>query len=441
MSGIVGSKLNIRGSGRIAKLGTDGQVLTSAGAGTSAVYEDAAGGGLDWQSVVTASTLSATAGNAYPINTTSNACTVTLPGSASTGDQIQFADYARQWGSNAVTLNINSLKFQGASTNPVYSTSSLNIIITYIDATKGWIPTLADTALPIPLTQKAIFALGADAGSPIYTSITNLVTSAGVVGSDVSEVGGVTKRDSGGGLGYGGDKGIVFAGTTGSDTGVSNLISNAGVIASDTSAVGTAKQGVQGATYGNDKGIFAFGYASGSVSTKNLVTSEGVMGADIAGVGTARLNAAGCSYGSDLAIFAYGSEAPGYTAVSNLVDNQGVVATDTAGVGTARGYNAGARYGGNKGIYAYGYSPYTNVSNLVSTLGIIGTDVTGVGTAYGSLGAATYGGDKVIFAFGSDGTRTAKSNLVTNVGVVGTDVTGVGTARYGPSALGYSLLS
>jgi len=46
MSGIVGSKLNIRGSGRIAKLGTDGQVLTSAGAGVSAVYEDAAGGGL-----------------------------------------------------------------------------------------------------------------------------------------------------------------------------------------------------------------------------------------------------------------------------------------------------------------------------------------------------------------------------------------------------------
>ena len=45
MSGIVGSKLNIRGSGRVAKLGTDGQVLTSAGAGVSAVYEDAAGGG------------------------------------------------------------------------------------------------------------------------------------------------------------------------------------------------------------------------------------------------------------------------------------------------------------------------------------------------------------------------------------------------------------
>jgi hypothetical protein len=39
MSGIVGSKLNIRGSGRIAKLGTDGQVLTSSGAGKPANYE------------------------------------------------------------------------------------------------------------------------------------------------------------------------------------------------------------------------------------------------------------------------------------------------------------------------------------------------------------------------------------------------------------------
>jgi len=39
MSGIVGSKLNIRGSGRIAKLGTDGQVLTSSGPGKPANYE------------------------------------------------------------------------------------------------------------------------------------------------------------------------------------------------------------------------------------------------------------------------------------------------------------------------------------------------------------------------------------------------------------------
>jgi len=39
MSGIIGSKLNHRGSGTVAKLGTDGQHLLSSGAGKSATYE------------------------------------------------------------------------------------------------------------------------------------------------------------------------------------------------------------------------------------------------------------------------------------------------------------------------------------------------------------------------------------------------------------------
>ena len=43
MSGIVGSRLNIRGSGLVGSLGTDGQVFTSSGAGVGAAYE--AGGG------------------------------------------------------------------------------------------------------------------------------------------------------------------------------------------------------------------------------------------------------------------------------------------------------------------------------------------------------------------------------------------------------------
>jgi len=44
MSGIVGSRFNIRGSGLVGSLGTDGQVFTSSGAGKSAVYEAVAGG-------------------------------------------------------------------------------------------------------------------------------------------------------------------------------------------------------------------------------------------------------------------------------------------------------------------------------------------------------------------------------------------------------------
>ena len=77
MSGIVGSKLNIRGSGPIAKLGTDGQALTSSGAGKSISYEDVAGG-ISWQSVETGSTMTAVAGEGYWVDTSSNACTITL---------------------------------------------------------------------------------------------------------------------------------------------------------------------------------------------------------------------------------------------------------------------------------------------------------------------------------------------------------------------------
>ncbi len=98
--------------------------------------------GTSWQSVVTASTLTAVAGRGYPINTTSNACTVTLPASPSVGDTIEFTDYARTWGTNAVTFNLNSLKYQGNTTPvPVYDTNGESISITYMDATQGWIPT------------------------------------------------------------------------------------------------------------------------------------------------------------------------------------------------------------------------------------------------------------------------------------------------------------
>ena len=144
MSGIVGSKLNIRGSGRIAKLGTDGQVLTSSGAGVQANYEDAAGGGLDWQAIETGATMTAVAGEGYWIDTTSNACTITLPASASNGDEIMFADYARTWGTYGIILDSNGLNYQGQddSYDVEYGTDGQAVRIVYSGATNGWIPVL-----------------------------------------------------------------------------------------------------------------------------------------------------------------------------------------------------------------------------------------------------------------------------------------------------------
>ena len=103
-------------------------------------------GGIAWQSsIVTASTVTVVANRGYWINTTSNACTITLPGSASVGDELILTDFARTWGTNAVTINQNSLKFQGfTSPNPVYNTSGQSVNIVYSGATNGWIPNSDD---------------------------------------------------------------------------------------------------------------------------------------------------------------------------------------------------------------------------------------------------------------------------------------------------------
>jgi len=124
--------------------GTADQVLKTDGSGNLSFTD--VSGGISWQStIVTGTTLSAVAGNGYWIDTTSNACTITLPASASVGDQIIFSDYKRTWGTNAVTINQNSLNFQGyTSPNPVYDTNGQSVTIVYSGATQGWIPTVDD---------------------------------------------------------------------------------------------------------------------------------------------------------------------------------------------------------------------------------------------------------------------------------------------------------
>jgi hypothetical protein len=118
------------------------------------------GGGTQWQSsIVTGTTLSAVAGNGYWIDTTSNACTVTLPASASVGDTIEFTDYARTWNTNNVTINQNSLNFQGnTSPNPVYDVDGQHVRLVYSGATQGWIPTVDDdVTLETPQDYSADF--------------------------------------------------------------------------------------------------------------------------------------------------------------------------------------------------------------------------------------------------------------------------------------------
>jgi hypothetical protein len=147
--------------------GTANQVLQTDGSGNLSFANTS--GGIAWQSsIVTGATLSAVSGNGYWINTTSNACTITLPASATVGDTIVFVDYARTWGTNAVTINQNSLNFQGGtSPNPVYDTEGQSVTIVYSGATQGWIPTVDDAVTdetPPPYSADFLVIAGGGGG-------------------------------------------------------------------------------------------------------------------------------------------------------------------------------------------------------------------------------------------------------------------------------------
>ena len=274
--------------------GTATQVLTSDG--TDISWSDSASGGIDWQTIITASTLTAVAGNAYWIDTTSNTCTITLPSSASNGDQIILADYARTWGTNKIIIDSNGLNYQGEDDtfNVEYRINGQTINIVYSGATNGWIPLDDDDVAEAPVeppTQKAIFGYGSNGG---FLSMTNLVSNLGVVATDTTGVG--TARHALAAAGYGGDKAIFGYGSTGSNVSMTNLVSNLGVVATDTTGVGTARYALAAAGYGGDKAIFGYGSTGGSLSMTNLVSNLGVVATDTTGVGTARQYLAAAGY-------------------------------------------------------------------------------------------------------------------------------------------------
>ena len=137
-------------------------------------------------------------------------------------------------------------------------------------------------------------------------------------------------------FGYGQDSSFTIISLT-------NLVSSTGVVSTDTTGVGTARQNLASASYGTDKAIFGYGYGGGYSSLTNLVNNSGVVSTDTAGVGTARQSLAATGYGTDKAIFGYGSAG----SMTNKVSNTGVVSADTTGVGTTRQSLAAAQAGVN----------------------------------------------------------------------------------------------
>lgn len=123
------------------------------------------GGGLNLQAVQTAG-FTAVAGNSYPCNTTSAAFTVTLPASPTAGNQVGIFDYAGTFATNNLTLGRNGSNITGQTSNYLLSTNREALIITYVDATQGWVITSAAyTTTPLsPTSYSASYLVVAGGG-------------------------------------------------------------------------------------------------------------------------------------------------------------------------------------------------------------------------------------------------------------------------------------
>jgi len=124
----------------LADAGTSGDALTS-NASDGTLSWTTMSGGTSWQAVETGATMTAVAGNGYFIDTTSNACNVTLP-SGTLSDEVSLVDYAGTFDSNALTVTpASGEKIQGESADTTLTSSVERSAFTlvYSGASQGWL--------------------------------------------------------------------------------------------------------------------------------------------------------------------------------------------------------------------------------------------------------------------------------------------------------------
>jgi hypothetical protein len=397
--------------------GTVGQVLTSDG--TDISWDDVSGG-TSWQSVQTTG-FTAVAGEGYPCNTTSAAFTVTLPASASVGDQVQIVDYAGTFATNNITLT-SSLNINGAADDKLLTTNREGVIITYVDVTQGWVATSGvnsgNQALdptPFSLEMLVIAGGGGGGGDPSNTGsgagggAGGYRTSTQTVASGVAIT--VTVGDGG-------------AGNRGNGTNGSNSSISGSGLTTITSAGGggggdaTGNFGIAGGSGGGGGGT-AGGYAGGLGNTPSTSPSQGNNGSS-----GSTGNAAGGGGGAGAVGVAASSGVAGIggVGVANTITGSSVYYAGGGG-GSCEGGTDGS--GGNGGGGAG--SSVTGVAGTVNTGG-------GGGGAYqDGSGTGGAGGKGVVILSMPDanytGTTTGSPTVAT--GVSGkTVLTFTGTGSY-----------
>ena len=415
-------------------IGASGDTITIPSGATLANNGTATGfASIAWQSsIVTAATITVESGKGYWLDTSSNAITVTLPAAPSVGDQIILTDYARNWGTNAVTINQNSLNFQGNTTpQPVYNTNGESIDIVYSGATKGWIPnTDGAVALETPQFYSADFlviagggsgSLGGGGAGGYRTSTQNLTPGATYT---------ITVGD--GGASLTGSEFRTLRGNNGSNslisgTGITTITSagGGGGGARVDSTLNTGADGGSGGGAGADAAGSGTNYAGGISSpvTSPVQGYEGGTGQHTGGVSTAAGGGGGAS--------ANGTNGSGNTrgnggagAASSITGSSvtrgggggggagnaggtGGTGGGGAGVATGTATNGTVNTGGGGGGTESEPSPNTTGAGGSGVVILSVPDASYSGTTTGSPTVATGVSGQTVLTFTGDGSYTA----------------------------------
>ena len=353
-----------------------GATLTNSGTATGFA-------GIAWQSITTGTTLTTVAGKGYPIDTTSNACTVTLPGSASVGDQVQIVDYAGTFATNDITLT-SSLKIEGGTDDKFLSTNREGVIITYVDVTQGWVATSAVNS-------------GDQALDPNTYTVDFLVIAGGGGGGRNNGGGGYISAGGGGAGGYRNSFGSEASGGGGSSE--TSLTVNAGITytvtigtggAGTTSGASQAAAGVDSSFTGSDITDISSAGGGGGGSVEGGHTGTGGDGGSGGGGGGNSVPSPG---GSGTADQGYDG---GTTGANNWTGSSGGGASgagtwSSADVGAAGGLGlsssitgspVGRGGGGGSGAYSGPVGAGTSgggSGGAASTIGVAGSANTGGG--------------------------------------------------------------
>lgn len=412
-------------SGTTLTLGTSGDTVSIPSGVTLANNGTATGffEGISWQSVVTASTLTTVAGKGYPINTTSNACTVTLPSSASVGDQIQIVDYAGTFATNNITLT-SSLNIEGGTSDKVLTTNREGVTITYVDVTQGWVATSGVNS-------------GNQALDPITYSADMLIVAGGAGGGGGASSGGggaggfrtSTQTFNGGtvytitvGDGSAGDTGAGSTSSNGSNSSISGSGLTTITSAGGGGAGGVEVSGANGGSGGGAGGTSGPSTVGGSGNTPSTSPSQGNDGGTSTNTASPYPSSGGGGAGSSGANGTGSSCGAGGNGTASSITGSSVTYAGGGGGGNSYGASAGSGGtggGGNGATSGNGSNGTTNLgggggggpsnggSGGKGVVIISIPDANYSGTTTGSPTVATGVSGKTILTFTGSGSYTA----------------------------------